>query len=383
MPSAARSAGIRGNRLAGRQLGVDPVDHRLLGHPADPEADGLVGVVPRRGPVGVGPGGELVEQLGVGAVEQRRGRLAVEVRRPGVGAPAAPHGLDLVQVGRRDVPHADRRPSTPDRSGPSRPGRRPRRGVAGSRRRGKPGRRRVPWTQPTRPVRQPPPTRSISGAPAGGDRRDPGRRPPRPADGDRRGPRTEPGQTRSTAPMPAADGTTWSRTRGRRRTRSRLSLRRSCQTSATIAAASEITPPSQMLVPAPKCSRHPADQRRADRVGAQEDQHPQRHHPAPEGGVGAELDPLVGACAKKIMKNPVGTSSDHHQPVRRARSRPAISNTPNAIAAPRHHVDRRAGRRRALPASAPPSAPTASARGEQAERRRRRCGNRSWPARRG
>src|SRR6185312_9417201 len=45
--------GHRGDGQAGRQLGVDPVDHRLLRHPADPEAHRLVGAIPgRRGLAG-------------------------------------------------------------------------------------------------------------------------------------------------------------------------------------------------------------------------------------------------------------------------------------------------------------------------------------------
>ena len=68
-----RPPGRRGSSAIGTadcQLGVEAVDHGLLRHPPDPEADGLVGLVPGARRVGGVTGRELADELGIGEVEQ-------------------------------------------------------------------------------------------------------------------------------------------------------------------------------------------------------------------------------------------------------------------------------------------------------------------------
>src|SRR4051794_16754412 len=101
MPSTARSGGTRRDWLPGAEFCIDAVDDRLLRHPPDPEADGLVRRVPGTGQILRLAGGELVEQPGIRPVEQRERLLIRELlRRPGPGTLA--HGQDLVQINLAD-----------------------------------------------------------------------------------------------------------------------------------------------------------------------------------------------------------------------------------------------------------------------------------------
>ena len=93
---------LAGDGLGG-QLGVDPVDDGLLGHPADPEGHTLIGLIPGERVVLRAAGGELASQGGVAAIEQlQRGLVLQAWRWPRVWLAAQPHALDLVQV---HLPH--------------------------------------------------------------------------------------------------------------------------------------------------------------------------------------------------------------------------------------------------------------------------------------
>src|SRR5215218_9114473 len=52
----------RRDRLACTKFGIDPVDHRLVGHPPNPEADSLVRAVPGAGGILRLAGGEFLPQ---------------------------------------------------------------------------------------------------------------------------------------------------------------------------------------------------------------------------------------------------------------------------------------------------------------------------------
>ena len=95
-PSAAKGAANGGDRRAGRQLGVDPVDGRLVRLAAGPHGEGRRRPQERPALEVGGRGGQRVRQGGASLREPRR--------QLGVGRPRA---HDLVQL---DVPQLGARP---------------------------------------------------------------------------------------------------------------------------------------------------------------------------------------------------------------------------------------------------------------------------------
>ena len=165
-PSAARSSATGRTSVPTPSLGVRPVDGGLVGHPARPEPDGLVGLVPGRGGVAALVRGQLGDQRGVGLAQlaHRVGQVALRRPRLRLGARAGrtpPCGGTPRTRGRRGRARSSRGTSARGRRG--RPGR-PRRAARRPRRRGGGGGRRGPRREP---VSGPPARTTTPPGPAG------------------------------------------------------------------------------------------------------------------------------------------------------------------------------------------------------------------------